>query len=120
MTRVKRGVTVRKSHKKVLKQCKGFKGRAKNCYRIALRRLEKSWQYAYRDRRVKKRDFRSLWVIRINAAVREHGMIYSRFMNALKLSNISLDRKVLADIAVNNPEIFKTIVDKVKLVGSMV
>ena len=91
---------------------KGYRGRAKNCYRIAIQRVEKALQYAYRDRRTKKRDFRRLWIQRINAAVREYGLIYSRFINGLKLANIDLDRKVLANIAVKEPSIFKQIVEE--------
>ena len=96
MARVKRGVTTHARHKKVLKASKGFVGRSSTNYRIALQRLEKSLQYAYRDRRQKKRDFRGLWIQRINAAVREHGITYSRFIAGLKASGIEMDRKVLA------------------------
>lgn len=114
MSRVKRGVTKSARHKKIIKLAKGYKGRAKNCYRIAIQKVEKALRYAYRDRRVRKRDFRNLWVQRINAAVREYGMIYSRFINGLKLAGIDLDRKVLSDLAVNKPDVFKKIVEKVK------
>ncbi len=100
MARVKRGVTAHARHKKVIALAKGSRGRAKNCFRTAIQRVEKNMQYAYRDRRARKRDFRALWIQRINAAVRMHGMTYSRFMNGLKLSGIEMDRKVLADIAV--------------------
>src|SRR4051812_9559096 len=106
MARVKRGVTTHARHKKVLKASKGFVGRSSTNYRIALERLEKSLQYAYRDRRQKKRDFRGLWIQRINAAVREHGITYSRFMHGLKLAGVDLDRKVLADIAVRDAAAF--------------
>src|ERR1700710_524755 len=116
MARVKRGVTTHARHKKVLDQSKGFVGRSKSSYRIALERLEKSLQYAYRDRRNKKRDFRGLWIQRINAAVREHGMTYSRFIHGLKAANIELDRKVLAAIAFDDPAAFATIVEQVKAV----
>jgi len=116
MSRVTRGVTKRARHKKIIKLAKGYQGRAKNCYRIALQRVEKALQYAYRDRRNKKRDFRTLWTQRINAAVREHGLVYSRFVNGLKLANIELDRKILSNIAIYEPEAFKQIVDKVKTV----
>jgi large subunit ribosomal protein L20 len=112
MARVKRGVTTHARHKKVLDASKGFVGRSSTNYRIALERLEKSLQYAYRDRKVKKRDFRSLWIQRINAAVREHGMTYSKFIAALKASGIEMDRKVLAAIAYDDPTSFGEIVKK--------
>ena len=114
MARVKRGVTTHARHKKVLKQSKGFVGRSSTNYRIALERLEKSLQYAYRDRRQKKRDFRGLWIQRINAAVREHGITYSRFIAGLKAAQIELDRKILAAIAYDDPAAFATIVEQVK------
>ena len=114
MSRVKRGVTSHARHKKVLKQVKGQYGRRKNTIRIAKQALEKSMQYAYRDRRAKKREFRSLWIQRINAGVRSEGITYSKFINGLNKSGIKLDRKVLADIAYNNPEAFKSIVKKVQ------
>ena len=114
MARVKRGVTSHARHKKVLKQVKGQYGRRKNTIRVARQALEKSMQYAYRDRRVKKREFRSLWIQRINAGVRAEGITYSKFINGLNKSGIKLDRKVLADIAYNNPEAFKSIVKKVQ------
>lgn len=114
MARVKRGVTTRKRHKKVLAQVKGFRGRAHNCFRVAIRKLHKAWQYAYKHRKEKKREFRGLWIIRINAAARLHGLKYSTFMNGLKKSGINLDRKVLADMALNNAESFSKIVDQVK------
>ena len=114
MARVKRGVTSHARHKKVLKQVKGQYGRRKNTIRIAKQALEKSMQYAYRDRRAKKREFRSLWIQRINAGVRTEGITYSKFINGLNKSGIKLDRKVLADIAYNNPEVFKSIVKKVQ------
>jgi large subunit ribosomal protein L20 len=112
MARVKRGVTTHARHKKVLAQSKGFVGRSSTNYRIALERLEKSLQYAYRDRRVKKREFRGLWIQRINAAVREHGLIYSRFIAGLKLAGIEMDRKVLAAMAYDDPASFGEIVKK--------
>ena len=115
MSRVKRGVTKRARHKKILKMAKGYRGRAKNCFRVAIEKVEKALRYAYRDRRTKKRDFRALWILRINAAVREQGMIYSTFINGLKLAKIDLDRKVLADMAVREPEVFAQIVAKAKL-----
>ena len=114
MSRVKRGVTKKARHKKTLKLAKGYRGRAKNCYRIAIEKVEKALQYAYRDRRVKKRDFRALWIQRINAAVRQHDLIYSKFINGLKLANIELDRKVLSDLATRDPETFAKIVQKAK------
>ena len=114
MARVKRGVTTHARHKKVLKQSKGFVGRSSTNYRIALERLEKSLQYAYRDRRQKKRDFRGLWIQRINAAVREHGLTYSRFVAGLKAAGIEMDRKVLAAIAYDDQAAFAEIVRKVQ------
>ena len=112
MARVKRGTTTHARHKKVLEQSKGYVGRSSTNYRIALERLEKALRYAYRDRRNKKRDFRGLWIQRINAAVREHGMTYSKFVAGLKKAGIEIDRKVLADIAAREPEAFKALVDK--------
>ena len=114
MARIKRGVTSHAKHKKVLKFVKGQWGRRKNTIRIAKQAMEKALQYAYRDRRTKKREFRSLWIQRINAGVRSEGMTYSKFINGLNKSKIKLDRKVLADLAYNNPEAFKTIVKKVQ------
>ena len=114
MARVKRGVTTHARHKKVLDQSKGFFGRSSTNYRIALERLEKSLQYAYRDRRVKKREFRGLWIQRINAAVREHGMTYSRFIAGLKDAGIEMDRKVLSAIAFDDPVTFAAIVAQVQ------
>ena len=115
MARTKRGVVTRAKHKKVLKSVKGQYGRRKNTIRIARQAMEKAMQYAYRDRRAKKREFRSLWIQRINAGVREEGMTYSKFINGLSKSKIKLDRKVLADLAYNNPEAFKSLVKKVQL-----
>jgi large subunit ribosomal protein L20 len=114
MARVKRGTTTHARHKKVLKASKGFVGRSSTNYRIALQRLEKSLQYAYRDRRVKKREFRSLWIQRINAAVREHGITYSRFIEGLKLAGIEMDRKVLSAIAFDDAPAFAEIVKSVQ------
>ncbi len=114
MSRVKRGVTKKARHKKILKLAKGYRGRAKNCFRIAIEKVEKALRYAYRDRRAKKRDFRALWIQRINAAVRPHGLVYSKFINGLKLANIDLDRKVLSDLAIREPEAFVKIVEKAK------
>ena len=112
MARVKRGVTSHAKHKKVLKAVKGQWGRRKNTIRVAKQAMEKAMQYAYRDRRVKKREFRSLWIQRLNAGVRAEGLTYSRFINGLNKSGIKLDRKVLAEIAYDSPEAFKTIVQK--------
>ena len=112
MARVKRGVTSHAKHKKVLKAVKGQWGRRKNTIRVARQAMEKAMQYAYRDRRAKKRDFRSLWIQRINAGVRAEGLTYSKFINGLNKSGIKIDRKVLAEIAYHNPEAFKTIVNK--------
>ena len=114
MARVKRGVTSRAKHKKVLKAVKGQWGRRKNTIRVAKQAVEKAMQYAYRDRRRNKRNFRSLWIQRINAGVRSEGLTYSKFINGLAKSKINIDRKVLADIAYNNPETFKSIVKKVQ------
>lgn len=100
--------------KKILKQAKGYFGRRKNVWTIAKNAVEKGLQYAYRDRRTKKRNFRALWIMRINAAARLHGLTYSQLINKLKSNNIEINRKVLADLAVNNPEGFKAIVEKVK------
>ena len=112
MARVKRGVTSHAKHKKILKAVKGQWGRRKNTIRVARQAMEKAMQYAYRDRRAKKREFRSLWIQRINAGVRAEGLTYSKFINGLNKSGIKLDRKVLAEIAYDNPEAFKTIVKK--------
>ncbi|MDR1488480.1 MAG: 50S ribosomal protein L20 [Holosporales bacterium] len=113
MARVKRGVVAHARHKKVLKNAKGFRGRSSTCFRPAIERLEKSWFYAYRDRKNKKREFRALWIQRINAAVRELGMKYSEFINKLSKANITIDRKMLAKLAVENPDSFKTLVEKI-------
>ena len=112
MTRVKRGVTSHAKHKKILKAVKGQWGRRKNTIRVAKQAMEKAMQYAYRDRKTKKRDFKSLWIQRINAGVRAEGLTYSKFINGLNKSGIQLDRKILAEIAYDNPEAFKTIVKK--------
>ena len=112
MARVKRGVTSRAKHKKVLKAVKGQWGRRKNTIRVARQAMEKAMQYAYRDRRNKKRDFKSLWIQRINAGVRLEGLTYSKFINGLSKTGIKIDRKILAEIAYDNPEAFKTIVKK--------
>jgi len=114
MARVKRGTTSHARHKKVLKLAKGYRGRSKNCFRIALQRVEKALQYAYRDRRTKKREFRGLWIQRINAGVRMHGMTYSTFMHGLKLAGIELDRKVLSDIAIREPGAFTNLCEQAR------
>ncbi|MBL6664776.1 MAG: 50S ribosomal protein L20 [Rickettsiales bacterium] len=114
MSRVKRGVTKKARHKKIIKMAKGYRGRAKNCFRVAIQRVEKALQYAYRDRRTKKRDLRALWIQRINAATRQHNLVYSKFISGLKKAKIDLDRKVLADLAVREPETFAKIVEKAK------
>ena len=110
MARVKRGVTTHAKHKNILEQAKGFYGRRKNTIRIARQAVEKAGQYAYRDRKVKKRTFRGLWIQRINAAVRVEGLTYGQFMHGLKLAGVELDRKVLADIAMHEGEVFKGII----------
>jgi len=107
-------VASRARRKKILKQTKGYWGRRKNVWTVAKNTIEKGWQYSYRDRKAKKREFRKLWIQRINAGARAHGMSYSVFMGKLKASNIDLDRKVLADLAMNHPEAFNAVVDKVK------
>ena len=114
MARVKRGVVANRRHKKVLKQAKGYYGARSRIYRVAVQAVTKAGQYAYRDRRVKKRVFRALWITRINAGARIHGMSYSQFMGKVKANNIQLNRKVLADLAANSPVAFKAVVDKIK------
>ena len=114
MARVKRGVTSKAKHKKVLKAVKGQWGRRKNTIRVAKQAMEKAMQYAYRDRKTKKREFRSLWIQRINAGVRAEGLTYAKFINGLSKSKIKLGRKVLAELAYNNPEAFKSVVKKVQ------
>lgn len=114
MARVKRGVAAHARHKKVLDLAKGYRGRGSTNYRIALERVEKALRYAYRDRRNKKRDFRGLWIQRINAAVREHGLNYSQFMAGVKAAGIEIDRKVLAAIAFDDPQGFAAIVEKAR------
>lgn len=114
MPRVKRGVTAHARHKKILKQAKGYRGRRKNVYRVAVQAVTKAGQYAYRDRRQRKRQFRALWIVRINAAARECGLSYSRFINGLKKAAIEIDRKVLADLAVFDKAAFAAIAEKAK------
>jgi large subunit ribosomal protein L20 len=114
MARVKRGVTTHARHKKVLDLAKGYRGRSNSSYRIAIEKVEKGLQYAYRDRRNKKRTFRGLWIQRINAAVREHGLTYSQFMNGVKIAGIEMDRKVLSDLAITEPAAFQSVVEQVR------
>ena len=114
MSRVKRGVTAHARHRKVIKKAKGYYGRRKNTFRVANQAVEKAGQYAHRDRRAKKRNFRSLWIQRINAAAREVGLTYGRFIHGLDRAGIEVDRKVLADIAVHEPEAFKALAEKAK------
>ena len=113
MTRTKSGIVSKKRHKKIIKMAKGYRGRANNCFRIAIERVEKALQYAYRDRRNRKRDFRGLWIQRINAAARLHDMTYSTFISGMKDAGIEVDRKMLAELAVNNPESFAHIVAEI-------
>jgi large subunit ribosomal protein L20 len=110
MARVKRGVTSHARHKKVLALAKGYRGRGSTAYRVAIEKVEKALRYAYRDRRNRKRDFRALWIQRINAGAREHGLTYSEFIHGVKLAGLDLDRKVLSDIAIREPETFSAIV----------
>ncbi len=114
MARVKRGVTAHARHKRVLEQAKGFYGRRKNTIRIAKQAVEKAGQYAYRDRKTRKRNFRALWIQRINAGAREHGLTYSRLMAGVAAAGIELDRKILADLAMNEPEAFAAVVAQAK------
>ena len=114
MARVKRGVTTHARHKKIIKMAKGYRGRSGTCFRPAIQRVEKGLQYAYRDRKAKKREFRALWIQRINAGAREHGVSYSQLIGKLAAKNIGLNRKVLADLAMNNKEAFKAVIDAVK------
>jgi large subunit ribosomal protein L20 len=109
VARVKRGVTTHARHKKVLELAKGYRGRGSTAYRVAIEKVEKALQYAYRDRRNRKRDFRALWIQRINAGARQHGLTYSQFMHGIKLAGLDLDRKVLSDIAIREPEAFQAI-----------
>ena len=112
MSRVKRGATNHARHKKVLKLAKGYRGRASTAVRVAQNRVEKGLQYAYRDRRARKRNFRALWIQRINAGVREHGLTYSQFINGIKRAGIEIDRKVLSDLAIREPAAFRAIVEQ--------
>ncbi|CDP50529.1 50S ribosomal protein L20 [Paradevosia shaoguanensis] len=114
MSRVKRGVTAHARHKKVLKAAEGYYGRRKNTIRVAKQAVEKAGQYAYRDRRINKRNFRALWIQRINAAVREHGLTYGRFIDGLSKAEVAVDRKVLSDLAIHEPAAFGVLVEKAK------
>ena len=114
MSRVKRGVTARARHKKVIAQAKGYRGRRKNVFRVAKQAVTKAGQYAYRDRRCRKRQFRSLWIARINAAAREHGLSYSRFMDSLRKAAVEVDRKMLAELAVMDKQAFALLVEQVR------
>lgn len=114
MSRVKRGVTTHQRHQKVLKMAKGFQGRNSTCYRVALEKVEKALQYAYRDRKAKKREFRQLWITRINAAARLGGLSYSQFIHGMAKTGVELDRKILADLAVQRPEEFANLVTQAK------
>ena len=116
MARVKRGTTTKARHKRILVQAKGYYGRRKNTIRIAKQAVEKAGQYAYRDRKVKKRSFRAIWIQRINAAVREQGLTYGVFMHGVKLAGIEIDRKIMADLAMHEPETFKAIIAQVQAV----
>jgi large subunit ribosomal protein L20 len=110
MARVKRGVTTHARHKKVLALAKGYRGRGSTAYRVAIEKVEKALRYAYRDRRNRKRDFRALWIQRINAGAREHGLTYSQFIRGVKLAGLDLDRKILSDLAIREPDAFRAIV----------
>jgi large subunit ribosomal protein L20 len=114
MARIKRGVASKARHKKILKMAKGYRGRAKSCIRVAIEKVEKGLQYAYRDRRNKKREFRALWITRINAAVREQGMVYSTFMSAVIKAGLGLNRKMLSEMAIHQPQDFNKIVERVR------
>ena len=114
MARVKRGVTTHARHKKVLKRAKGYRGRNRTSFRVAIEKVEKGLQYAYRDRRNRKRSFRALWIQRINAGARLHGLTYSQLMNGVKLAGIEIDRKVLADLAVREPQAFGVVVEQAR------
>ncbi len=114
MARVKRGVVAHARHKEVLKLASGYRGRASTCFRVAIEKVEKALRYAYRDRKAKKRDMRALWIVRINAAVREEGLTYARFMNGLKRLGIELDRKQLSELAASEPAAFKALIEQAK------
>ncbi len=113
MSHAQSSLITKHRHKKILKLAKGYRGRSSKCYRIALQRVEKALQYAYRDRRNRRREFRSLWIQRINAAVRQHGIVYSKFIACLKKSQIDINRKILSDLAITQPEAFNAIITQV-------
>lgn len=115
MARVKRGTIVNARHKKMLKMAKGYRGRGKNCFRVAKEKVEKALRYQYRDRRTQKRNFRALWIQRINAAVRLHGLTYSTFMNGIHKAGIEVDRKIMSDLAIRHPEAFKSLVEQAQI-----
>ncbi len=114
MPRVKRGVTARARHKKVMKLARGYRGARSRVYRVAVQAVTKAGQYAYRDRKQRKRQFRSLWIVRINAAARENGLSYSRLINGMDKAGINIDRKILAELAVNDPQAFSSVADQAK------
>ncbi len=114
MARVKRGMTTHARHKEIVKLASGYRGRASTCFRVAIEKVEKALRYAYRDRKAKKRDMRALWIVRINAAVREEGLTYARFINGLKRLGIELDRKQLSDLAATEPSAFKALIEQAK------
>ena len=114
MSRIKRGTTTRQKHKRILDQAKGYRGRRKNTIRVARQAVEKAGQYAYRDRRQRKRNFRALWIQRINAGARQNGLTYAQFMNGMKKAGVELDRKVLSDLAAREPEAFKSLVEQAR------
>lgn len=114
MARIKRGTTAKARHKKILDMAKGYRGRAKSCIRVAIEKVEKALRYAYRDRRNKKRDFRAIWIQRINAAVRKQGMVYSTFMAGVNKSGLGLNRKMLAEMAIHQPQDFNKIIEQVR------
>jgi large subunit ribosomal protein L20 len=114
MARIKRGVAAHARHKKILDRARGYRGRASKAFRIALERVEKGLQYAYRDRRNRKRDFRRLWIQRINAGAREHGLTYAAFIDGLAKAGIALDRKVLSDLAIHEPDAFRTLIEQAR------
>ena len=114
MSRIKRGTTTRQKHKRILDQAKGYRGRRKNTIRVARQAVEKAGQYAYRDRKIKKRNFRALWIQRINAAVRAEGMTYNRFIQGLNLAGVEVDRKIMAELAVSEPAAFSALVATAK------
>jgi large subunit ribosomal protein L20 len=114
MTRAISSTVTKAKHKKILKMAKGYRGRSNNCYKIALQRVEKALQYAYRDRRNRKRDFRALWIQRINAAARQHGMVYSTFMGLMIKAGITIDRKMLSELAISQPQAFADLINQAK------